>query len=128
MTYYVLALIRAIRGYGGGKQPIVARLSDDPAWTSAKKPVLLIGKDFDQPMPPTQVLGVDGSPEARKFAAKGGYKAVAEPVGEIWQTVILKDRAAAGGRATKGIMTPRKQKAIAKNARLGGRPSLDAED
>ncbi|MDR3734605.1 MAG: hypothetical protein P4L10_03610 [Acidobacteriaceae bacterium] len=118
MTHYVLATIR------GGK-PVPARLSDDPAWSNDSKPVLLIGAGFDERVQPSQILWIDGSADARKFAAKGGYKALSESDSEcgVWQTVILKDRAAAGGRATKGVVSAKKLKAIRKNARMGGRPS-----
>jgi hypothetical protein len=128
MTYYVLAHVRAIRGFGGGKQCVPARLSDDPPWTSDKTPVLLIGEKFDEFVPPTQVLRIDGSPEARKFATKGGYKAMPEEesVEAVWRTVILKDRAAAGGRATKGVVSTRKLRAVRKNALMGGRPPKSA--
>jgi hypothetical protein len=63
---------------------------------------------------------VDGSPTARKLMSKHGATVAANSLWLAYEKAVLAERAAQGGRATKGKMTERKHAALVRNAnRIG---------
>jgi hypothetical protein len=103
MTHYVVVKV------GAQDEPVPGKFSG----TGPGASVHVDGADYAKGM----VTWLDGSKEARTLAKRAGFHLLEESVWEAYQKASFSDRAASGGRATKGVMTTKKLRALTRNAK-----------